>query len=358
MKNIFLKRLNVLLFKPTVLAKQYHIFYRQFSTLINSGLPIIYTCDMLAKTQPLPLSKVISNIKLDLLAGKTFTSSLQQYPHIFPEYICHLIHIGEHTGKLDFVLATIADQQEKQWMFRKKIQQALFYPSIILAVACIITLMMFLFIIPKFAVLFADFHDKLPLLTLLIFSVAQKINHHLFFLSTGLPLLCFLLYKYKNNIIRQKSLFFLLAKLPKLKAYFDKFHIIYFARNLSLLFQSGISLTESIVLAATTTGNNEFIKVSKKLEQKVSAGLPLYYAIELFPIFPLLMVQMIKVGEETGKLDVMLDKIADFFAAELEQVIHYITQLLEPLIMLLLGVLIGGLILGMYLPIFKLGMIL
>lgn len=330
------------------------IFFRQFATLITAGISLTRACDLLEKSQTTQLNDLIKRIKKDMLAGKTFAFCLKQHPRYFTTFTCQLIYIGEQTGKLELILTSLAEHLEKKLQFKKQLRQALFYPCIILVTAFLITLMMFIFVVPKFALLFADMNQQLPFLTLIIFDVALKLKvYGSYFLSISLLSLILIIYFKKKFAHLKLNLVYL--KLPLLKAHFHKMILIHFSRNLALTFASGMAITEALKISGEISFNHHFLTIVGNLILKIRSGLPLYYCLSLFPIFPPLMIQMVKIGEESGQLDYMLNKTADFFEAEIEQLIKYFTQLLEPLIMLVLGVLIGGLILGMYLPIFKLG---
>lgn len=343
--------MNWRLFSKQISAHSLAIFFRQFATLMTSGITLVQICEMLEKTQTPYFNALIHAIKKDILAGKTLSFCLEQHPKHFNHFVCQLIHMGEQTGKLEMVLQTIAEQQEKQLRFKKQVRQALFYPCIVLSTACLITGAMFLFVIPKFAILFADMQQDLPLLTRSIFSLAAGIHHY--FIPISLMLLCS--FGLSLLVKQHFSLTYYFTQLPFLHSQFNKITLIHFARNLALTFTSGIALPEALTISAHASGNLAFIETITSIRSKIQSGLPLYYGMGLSPIFPALMIQMVKIGEESGQLEHMLNKTADFFESDIEQFMKYFTQLLEPLIMLILGVLIGGLILGMYLPIFKLG---
>jgi len=330
------------------------LFLRQFATLIAAGVPIIQSCTILEKSQAkIALRRLIYAIKRDILAGKTLSHCLQRYPHYFDHLTCQLIKIGEHTGRLDHLLLTIANHQEKYLAFRKRIQQALFYPSLILITAFIITFCMLIFIIPRFAELFQDMQTHLPLLTRLIFYISKQLRSHLLLLLTLVIAFTFLTTKTKYAPVIKQCLKRTLTQLPFIQSSLHKTKLARFARHLALTLTAGIPLTDALLL--TSSLDQDFHPTLRHLQTKIRSGLQLHRAMETLPCFPLLMIQMIKVGEESGKLEHMLDKLADFFESDIDQLLHQLTQLLEPLIMIVLGVLIGGLVMGMYLPIFKLG---
>jgi type IV pilus assembly protein PilC len=334
------------------------LFLRQFATLQSAGVPIIQSCEMLEKSQEkIALRLLIYSIKREILTGKNLFHSLRQHARYFDELTCQLILIGEHTGKLETMLTTIANHHEKKLAFRKKLKQALFYPCIISFTAFIVTSCLFIFVIPRFAELFHDTQATLPILTVWIFYLSSKLHQYAGFLLLAFFFLAFILFcsrqwewaHVKHNLQQVAT------KCPLIHSCLHKIILARFARNLAITFAAGIPITEALKLTANACGNLTFAGVVTQLRSKISAGLQLNRAMEAFPDFPILMIQMVKVGEESGMLEQMLDKMADFLESEIDQFISHLSQLLEPLIMIVLGVLIGGLVIGMYLPIFNLG---
>src|SRR5579862_2165502 len=321
------------------------IFFRQFSTLISAGIPIIKSCDILEKSQSkIALRILIYTIKHDILAGKPLSVSLKKYPQYFDMLTCHLIQIGEHTGKLDMMLISVANYWEKNLVLKKRIKQALFYPGIIISIALIITLAMLIFIIPRFAELFQDTEIKLPILTRCIFYLSSKVQQFIYFLLGITPIVYFIL---SHQKVSYQFIYSYLYKLPFIKSCRYKITLTRFARNLAITFTAGIPIIEGLQLAVDTRENTEFATLITKLRHRISSGRQLHQAMETFPAFPVLMVQMIKIGEETGMLEQMLNKMADFLESDIEQLIAYLSHILEPLIMIVLGVLIGGLVIAM-----------
>ncbi|TAK79237.1 MAG: type II secretion system F family protein [Gammaproteobacteria bacterium] len=342
--------------KHSISTRDTALFFRQFATLIAAGVPIIQSCTILEKSQEkTALRLLIYAIKRDILAGKTLSHCLQRYPHYFDPLTVQLIKIGEHTGRLDTMLLIIATHQEKHLAFRKRIQQALFYPVLILITALIITFCMFIFVIPRFAELFQDMQTSLPLLTRLIFYLSAKLRECLFpALALTLVLITLSIRgKYSTPIKRYFQHTF--STLPFIHTTLHKIKLTRFVRYLALTLTAGLPITDALALAGASSQDPSFTTAILQLQSKIRTGLSLHRAMETLPHFPTLMTQMVKVGEESGKLESMLDKLADFFESDIDHLLHHLNQLLEPLIMVVLGVLIGGLVIGMYLPIFKLG---
>lgn len=338
-----------------ITEKDITLFFRQFATLISAGIPIIQSCDILEKSQDKhEMRLLVYALKRELICGKTLATSLQNHSHYFNEIICQLTYIGEQTGKLDLMLNAIAQYQEKNFAFKQRLQQTLFYPCIIAIFSFLVTFSMFIFVIPQFAELFHDAQD-LPALTKWIFYFSAFLKQYSYLFVIGLFILLILLSQKKisQHFMQQMRLF--LKKFPLIKQCVTKMMLARFARNLAITFSAGIPIIEGLKLTVTSEHPTEFTQIVTRLRNKISSGLPLHNAMQMFPVFPLLMIQMIKIGEESGMLEHMLDKITEFLESEVEQFLHRLSQLLEPLIMVVLGVLIGGLVIGMYLPIFKLG---
>lgn len=342
--------------KQSVSAFEITLFLRQFATLITAGIPIIPSCHILEKTQEnKSMQLVINSIKKEIEAGKNLFSALQRHPHYFDTLTCQLVQIGEQTGNLDTMLKTIANYKEKNFVYRRKIQQALFYPCLIMITAMVMTCVMFIFVIPQFAELFEHLHGQLPLLTRIIFSLSAQLLQHEWILFGLIVSIIFFIFYNRHSIHVKHYLGKLLLQLPIVKSIMQKTILSRFSQHLALTLRAGIPIIDAVKLAGSPTANPQFTKIIAKLRTQIIAGHSLYYAMQSLSYFPPLMIQMIKVGEESGMLENMLDKIAEFFESDIDQLINQLGQLLEPLIMIILGVLIGGLVIAMYLPVFKLG---
>lgn len=342
--------------RHTISTLEIAIFFRQLSTLIAAGIPLVQSFDILRQTQEnLQLCLLISTLKNEIEAGKNFISGLRKYPRYFDELNCHLVNAGEQTGTLEIMLKRIAHYKEKSFALKNQIKQALFYPCIIFFVALVICIIMLTMVIPRFADLFQSMHGSLPLFTQVVinFSIFLRANYWL----GVIPIFAITIFMYY------------LKKSPSLKIYIDsialKIPILYqiiqkivmarFSRSLATTFSAGLPITESLKLVAYTCSNHVYTQLVIGLEAQVSSGKQLHVALSQNSLFPALVVHMIKVGEESGSLECMLEKIADLYEADIDHLVKNLSHLLEPLIMLVLGVLIGGLVIAMYLPIFKLG---
>jgi len=331
------------------------LFFRQFATLLSAGISITQSCAILEKCQEKnALRLLIYSIKRHLTSGNSFYISLLNHPNHFDALTCHLIQIGEHTGKLDSILLDIAHHWEKNLQLQNRIKQALFYPGIISITAIFVTAGLMIFVIPKFAELFRDSDISLPVFTIIIFSFSHFMKQAIPYLIIAMIFMSVFLYQKKPSQTNRKLIKKIIYRIPFFRTTLHKMRLARFARNLSLTFAAGIPIINGLQYV-TETSDAEFHMTLIKLRQKVSSGIQLHIAMAEFCEFPIMMIQMVKIGEESGLLDVMLNKSTEFLEADIEQFLRRFSQLLEPLIMVVLGVLIGGLVIGMYLPLFKLG---
>lgn len=335
------------------------IIIRQLAALFSAGIPILKCWEILEKSQDKNYLRVlIYSIRQEISAGKYLHICLRKHPQHFNELSCHLIQIGECTGKLNVMLTTLANHLEKQEAFKNKIKQILFYPSIVVVTGIIITLSMFIFIIPHFAELFHDVQYQLPTLTICIFYFSESLHNHLLVIMAIFSICLIVALRIKTHPLYPAALQKILRLLPPINYCMQKILLIRFARNLSITLSAGIPITKALTLTANQHNNPTFTATIHQLHNKISSGLRLHQVMETIPFFPLLLTQMVKIGEESGMLAQMLEKCADMLEADVNRSISRLSQLLEPLIMVILGALIGGLVIGMYLPIFKLGSVL
>lgn len=337
-------------------ARDFMIFFRQLSTLILSGIPLSQSLEVLKNSQEKPvLQSITYSLKTAIESGKALSDSMQQYPKYFDAFTCQLIKTGEQTGTLDTLLLRIADHQENLHRLKIKIKQALFYPSVVITLAFIIFFTMLLFIVPKFAELFTSFHGQLPTITKTIIVFSNSLRHIYFWIFVSLAC-CFLSILFRLKIISlNKIQYFITTKMPFIRHLFTKVTLARFARSLSIILMAGIPLAEALKFIALISTDKKFTQVISTLHSHILSGKQLHFAMQTQATFPLLMIQLVKVGEESGTLEKMLEKLAVLYEADVDLLITQLTQLLEPLIMVILGVLIGGLVIAMYLPIFKLG---
>lgn len=340
-----------------ITALDISIFFRQFATLIAAGVPIIQSCEILLQSQNnLALRAIIAVIKTDLETGKNLALGLRKFPLYFDDFTCHLIHIGEQTGTFVAILKRIAFHKEKMLSFKNKIKQALFYPAIISIVAIIVCLIMLTMIVPRFAELFENTQQSLPAFTLSIIYLSQFIRNYgwvLLFPICSIIALRFYFINFPQYKYALDSL-----KIPILHTFFQKIIITNFVRSLATSLSAGAPITDILKIIAKTSRNNTYTQALRGLQIEISNGQQLHKAMQKNILFPNLLIQMVKIGEESGMLEHMLEKIADLYEADIDYSANNLSHLLEPLIMVILGVLIGGLVIAMYLPIFKLGNVL
>ncbi len=334
------------------------LLLEQLGNLLTAGVPLTRCLDMLEKTQTDMTARMrIYKIKQQLLAGHALHQSLKSVPEWFDHYAIKLVALGEHTGKLDTVLKTLAQHDANKQAMIRKIRGILFYPCMILVSALLMTLAMFIFIIPAFAELFRDSQQPLPWLTRCLFQFSVIFNH-LF-----LPLLLLLgtgaaLYRILHHYLRRPIPSISVSELPFVKRMMQSIYVIRFTRHLALALNAGMPILEALQSCSDLISNTAFQRQLRYLRSSVSTGASIYHAIEPLTLFPPLLKQMIKTGEESGQLDSLLVKAADHLETELQNRLARFTALLEPLIMVILGALIGGLVVGMYLPVFNLGSVL
>lgn len=335
-------------------------FFNQLTIFISANIPLAESLMFLSLLQTkLPLKKVIASLLVDIQGGIPLSETMAKHPTLFNPITQHLIHLGEQTGRLEKMLTAIALQCESHLAFHKRIKQALFYPIIIMIFASFITFILLYFLVPHFAALFQDIKTDLPLLTRFIFSISALLHHYLWLILLIFAfLLLFITLQYEKVLTlsywcQRKFLAFTI-----IQPYINKLALTQFSRHLALTYDAGLSLLQALPLAAKTTHHQPLISLSYLLMNKTRNGVQLSQAMSISAFFPPLFIQFVKIGEESGKLDIMLDKYADIAEAELDTFIQRLNVLLEPLIMLCLGVVIGGLVVGMYLPLFKLGSVL
>ncbi|CAM4468137.1 MAG: Type II secretion system protein F [Legionellaceae bacterium] len=348
------------LLNQKITSKEITLFTRQLATLLSAGISLTQALDIIKKGQiKLSLQSLISVIKKDLEAGHPFFKTLRFHPQYFNELYCNCVKVGEYTGSLDIMLTRIASHKEKMELLKKRVQKALFYPATIMSIALTITLFLILFIIPQFDLLFKNFGSELPPFTQFIILLSS------FFKKYGLLMLGFisisivgLLKARKKFPLIQYKIDTLLLHLPFLKTIIVKAIIVKFARTLAITFSAGLPLNDTLKIIADITPNSIYKHAIMDIRNAVINGQRLQIAMEATYLFPTVVNQMIGIGEESGTLEFMLNKIADLFEEEIQYTIDNLSCLFEPIILIIVGILIGSLVIAMYLPIFKLGNIL
>lgn len=333
------------------------VFSRQLATMIESGIPLVQSFDIVAKGQSNKRFKeLIENIKGDVETGLTLAEALKKYPALFNELFCNLVDAGEKSGSLDIMLDKVATYKEKIETIKKKIRKALTYPLAVLVVAFIVTAGLLIFVVPQFEALFKGFGADLPALTQAVVSMSKFFQSYWYLIFGVLAggIYAFI-YALKHSSQFAQNVDRTLLKLPVIGPIVEKAAIARFSRTLSITFAAGLPLVEALKSVAGATGNIIFAKATDTIREEVSTGQQMNKAMENTQLFPNMVIQMVSIGEESGALEKMLSKVADFYEEDVDSAVDSLSSLLEPIIMTVLGVLVGGLVIAMYLPIFKLG---
>lgn len=350
------KKAKPLFGERRVKEKDLVVFTRQLATMINAGLPIAQSVEMIAASSGNQgLKSLLQAVQVDVEAGERLSVALAKHPAYFDKLYVSLVAAGELGGILDGILLKLAGYREKSFALKAKIKSAMFYPISILVVAFIITAILMIFVIPKFAEMFSGFGADLPALTAYVIKMSNAFVDY-WYLVFGVPalLIVALLQAYKRSAGVKLAFDRGLLQIPVLGEILLKGAIARFTRTFSTMHAAGVPMTESLDTIARTSGNAVIEGAILATREAVSQGQRLSLPMAETGIFPPMVVQMIGIGEESGSLETMLGKVADFYEAEVDEGVNRMTSLMEPMIMVVLGVLIGGLVIAMYLPIFKL----
>ncbi|MEA2084682.1 MAG: type II secretion system F family protein [Thermodesulfobacteriota bacterium] len=352
-KDIFA---NIPFFQPKVTTKDIVIFTRQLSTMIDAGLPLVQSLEILGDQQEnVTFKKVLIEIRTDVESGNTFADAMKKHPKIFNNLYCNMIDAGEVGGILDTILNRLAIFMEKNMLLAKKVKGALTYPLICLCISIVILGVILIFVVPVFDKMFADFGASLPALTQMVVNMSNLVQHNFVFIVLGAGFVAFVvkrIYSTEKGRIKGDAL---LLKLPVFGPLIKKVAVAKFTRTLSTMLQSGVPILESLNVVGRTAGNKIIEIAIFRVADAISEGRTIAEPLEETGVFPSMVIQMINVGESTGSLDTMLEKIADFYDEEVDQAVENMTAMIEPFMMVFLGGMIGTLVVSMYLPIFKMG---
>ena len=341
--------------KPT--PQDIAIFFRQLATMLTAGIPLVQAFEIVGTGHEKPsMQKLILDVKSQIEGGSTLYESLAKHPLYFDDLSVNLVEAGEQAGALETLLDKIATYKEKTEAIKKKIKKALFYPAAVLAVAVIVTVILLIFVIPQFESLFKGFGADLPAFTQMVVNLSKFVQTKgwLLALVAGGSIYAFI-YFHKRSRKMREAIDRMMLKFPIVGPILTKAAIARYARTLATTFAAGVPLVEALKSVAGATGNIVYEIGVLRMRDEVSTGQRLQRAMENTNLFPNMVNQMIAVGEESGSLDAMASKVADFYELEVDAAVDSMSSLLEPLIMAILGVLVGGLVIAMYLPIFKLG---
>ena len=325
--------------------------------MLESGVPIIQAFEIIAEGSENPsMAKLVNEIKIDVAAGNTLANSLRQHPNHFDDLFCNLVESGEQSGRLESLLDRIATYKEKTEALKAKIKKALTYPISVVVVAVIVTAIMLLKVVPSFQEVFANFGAELPAFTLFVIGLSEWLQSWWFIILIVLIVGGYIYGKVHTSSKQLRDAEDrALLKAPVVGDIIYQAAVARYARTLSTTFAAGVPLVDALDSVAGAAGNVVFYNAVMKIKEDVSAGSQLNFSMRTTNVFPSLAVQMAGIGEESGNLDGMLEKVADYYEAEVDNKVDNLTTLLEPMIMAVLGVLVGGLIIAMYLPIFQLG---
>jgi type IV pilus assembly protein PilC len=334
-------------------------FSRQLATMMAAGIPMVQSFEIVGNGHEKPaMQRLILEIKSSVESGSTLRDSLAKHPLYFDDLFVNLVEAGEHAGALENLLDKIATYKEKTEALKKKIKKALFYPTAVLAVAVIVTVILLIFVIPQFESLFKGFGADLPAFTQMVVNLSRYVQHNgLWILAVAVAAGYTFFYFKKRSRPMQRGLDRLLLKFPVIGPILVKSAIARFSRTLATMFAAGVPLVEAMQSVAGATGNIVYEEATLRMKDEVATGQRLQRAMENTGLFPNMVVQMIAVGEESGALDAMSAKVAEFYEAEVDNAVDSMSSLLEPMIMAILGILVGGMVIAMYLPIFKLGQV-
>lgn len=338
-----------------VATKEIVVFTRQFATMIDAGLPLVQCLEILgAQQQNIHFQKAILNVKVEVESGSTLADALAKHPKLFDELYVNLVGAGEVGGILDTILNRLATYMEKNMKLIAQVKSAMVYPSVVLMVALGVTAVLLIFVIPVFEKMFKDFGGTLPAPTQFIIDLSNGMRANIIPIVVGITV--FVLLIRATGRTKRGRLFLdgLLLKAPVLGPLFRKVAVAKFTRTLGTMIASGVPILDALQITAKSSGNKVVENAIMYTRERISEGRTMADPLSETGVFPVMVVQMIAVGESTGAMDAMLQKIADFYEDEVDTAVAALTSLLEPLMMVVLGVLLGGMIIAMYLPIFEL----
>jgi type IV pilus assembly protein PilC len=342
--------------KKKITPKDVTVFTRQFATMVQSGIPIVQGLDIVAKGHENPsMQTLLTSVKQDIESGTNLSTALGKHKLYFDALYCNLVAAGEQAGILDAILDKVATYKEKIEAIKGKIKSALFYPAAVIVVAFIVTAILLIFVIPSFEDMFKNFGAELPALTQMVINLSHFVRDFWFIIFGGLiGGIVGIAAAYKRSEKMQHTVDRLILRAPVVGEIVKKATIARYARTLGTMFAAGVPLVESLDSVAGAAGNRVYYEGIMAIKNEVTTGTHLRVAMEHTGLFPNMVVQMVAIGEESGELDKMLNKVADFYEAEVDDAVEALSSLIEPMIMAFLGIVVGGLVVAMYLPIFKL----
>ena len=339
--------------KPADIA----VFTRQMATMIKAGVPLVQSFEIVAEGTEKPrMQEMISSIKNDVASGSSLAASLEKYPRHFDDLFCNLIASGEDSGTLEVMLDRVATYKEKTEQLKAKIKKAMTYPTAVVVVAVVVTGILLIKVVPQFAETFRSFGSDLPSFTLFVLGISNFVQDWWFIILLGIIAAVFLLREARLRSVAFAEFIDRMAlRLPVIGVITHDSVVARFSRTLATTFAAGVPLVDALESTAGASGNSVYAKAIRRIRDDVTTGSTLYAAIRSTGLFPNMLLQMVSIGEESGSLDEMLDKVANHYEEAVDNAVDSLSSLMEPIIMSVLGVLVGGLMIAMYLPIFMLG---
>ena len=333
------------------------LFTRQMATMMKAGVPLLQSFDIIGEGFDNPnMRKLVDEVKQEVAAGNSFAAALRKKPQYFDDLYCNLVDAGEQAGALETLLERVATYKEKSESLKAKIKKAMTYPLAVIAVAIIVTGILLIKVVPQFKTVFSGFGAELPTFTLMIIAISEFLQQWWMLVLGGIAAAVFGFRHARKRSQRFRDwLDISLLKLPLVGPLMYKSAVARYARTLSTTFAAGVPLVEALDSVAGATGNIVFKNAVNRIRQDVSTGMQLNFSMRTSGIFPNMAIQMTAIGEESGALDDMLEKVATYYEGEVDNMVDNLTSLMEPFIMVVLGIIVGGLVVAMYLPIFQLG---
>ena len=339
--------------------KDLAIFTRQLATMMKAGVPLLQAFDIVGRGNPNPsVTRLLNGIRTDVETGTSLNVAFRKYPLYFDNLYCNLVEAGEAAGILDQLLDRLAVYMEKTEAMKSKIKSALMYPISVLIVAFVVTAVIMIFVVPAFKEVFANFGADLPGPTLFVIAMSEIFVQYWWLIFGGLfGGVYFFMQAWRRSAAMQMVMDRVLLRMPIFGTLVDKSCVARWTRTLATMFAAGVPLVEALDSVGGAAGNSVYTAATVKIQQEVSTGTALTVAMTNVKLFPSMVLQMCAIGEESGSVDHMLGKAADFFEAEVDDMVAGISSLMEPIIIVILGTMIGGIVVAMYLPIFKLGQV-
>jgi type IV pilus assembly protein PilC len=368
MLNASLRRQGILVTKvkkrrlsggKAIKQKDIAVFTRQLATMMRAGVPLIQSFDIVARGSSNPrMTRMLNDIRTDVETGTSLSSAFRKHPLYFDALYCNLVEAGEAGGILEALLDRLAIYQEKTMAIKNKIKSALIYPVAVLVVAFVVLAVIMIFVIPAFKEVFSSFGADLPAPTLIVIAMSEFFVTYWYLIFLVLFGGTYVFFEsWKRSVKMQKTMDRLLLRVPVFGDLVRKSSIARWTRTLSTMFAAGVPLVEALDSVGGASGNAVYQEATEQIQKDVSTGSALTTSMQTTGVFPVMVVQMCAIGEESGSLDQMLGKAAEFYEDEVDEAVKGLSSLMEPFIIVILGVLIGGIVVSMYLPIFKLGQV-